>query len=159
MIDLDSGEISDGMTVEAAIDSHLELEEDWGNLNLAEVKFDRENKDQEEDAWDEQGYVMEGEELEDIYGDDELEELEGEELEVSLKLAMENQLKRIEQSSENYQPTPYEAIMQGASASEWKKAESKSGFGYGGPPAARTEREHRQKAREAEEINKEIRKG
>ena len=45
MIDLDSGEISDGMTVKAAIDSHLELEEDWGNLNLAEVKFDWENKD------------------------------------------------------------------------------------------------------------------
>jgi hypothetical protein len=32
---------------------------------------------------------MEGEELDDIYGDDELEELEGEELEASLKLAME----------------------------------------------------------------------
>jgi len=153
MIDLDSGDISDGMTVKAATDSHLELEEDWGN------EFDQENKDQEEDAWDEQGYVMEGEELEDIYGDDELEELEGQELEASLKLAMENQLKRIEQSSENYQSTPYEAIMQGASASEWKKAESKRGFGYRGPPAARTEREHRQKAREAEEINKEIRKG
>ena len=40
--------------------------------------------------------------------DDELEELE---LEVSLKLAMKNQLERIEQSNESYQPTPYESIM------------------------------------------------
>jgi hypothetical protein len=75
--------ISGGMVVEAATDSHLELD-----------------KDQEEDEWDEQGYVMEGEELDDIYGDDELEELEGEELEASLKLAMKNQLERIEQSNE-----------------------------------------------------------
>ena len=40
--------------------------------------------------------------------DDELEELE---LEVSLKLAMKNQLERIEQSHEGYQPTPYESII------------------------------------------------
>ena len=39
--------------------------------------------------------MIEGEELDDIYGDDELEELEGEGLEASLKLAMENQLERI----------------------------------------------------------------
>jgi len=83
------------MIVEAATDSHLELD-----------------KDQEEDEWDEQGYVMEREELDDIYGDDELEELEA-----SLKLAMENQLKRIEQSNESYQPTHYESIMQGARSS------------------------------------------
>jgi len=88
MNDLDLGDISDGMTVEAATDSHLELE-DWGNLNLAKAMIDQENKDQKEDEWDEQGYVMEGEELDDIYGDDELEELEGEELEASLKLAMD----------------------------------------------------------------------
>jgi hypothetical protein len=70
-------------------------EGDWGCLNLEEAKIDQENKDQEWDEWDEQGYVMEGEELDDIYGDDELEELEGEELKASLKLAMENQLKRV----------------------------------------------------------------
>lgn len=57
--------------------------------------------------------VREG--LDDIYKDDELEELEGEELKASLKLVMENQLKRIQQRNEL---TPYEAIMQGASASE-----------------------------------------
>ena len=128
--------------MEAATDSHLELD-----------------NDQEGDEWDEQGYVMEREELDDIYGDDELEELEGEELEASLKLAMKNQLERIEQRNESYQPTPYESIMQGASASEWKEAESKRGFGYSGPPAARTERKHRQKARKAEKINQKIRKG
>jgi len=36
MNDLDLGDISDGMTVEAATDSHLELE-DWSNLNLAKA--------------------------------------------------------------------------------------------------------------------------
>jgi hypothetical protein len=92
MNDLYSGNISDGMMVETATDSHLVLD-----------------KNQEEDEWDEQGYVIEGEELDDIYGDGELEELEGEELEASLKLSMENQLERIEQSNESYQPTPYES--------------------------------------------------
>ena len=58
---------------------------------------------------------MVGEELDDIYKDDELEELEGEELKASLKLVMENQLKRIQQRNELI---PYETIMQGASASE-----------------------------------------
>jgi hypothetical protein len=43
--------------------------------------------------------------------DDKLEELEREELEASLKLAMKNQLERIEQSNESYQPTLYESIM------------------------------------------------
>jgi hypothetical protein len=98
MNDLDLGDISDGMTVEAATDSYLKLE-DWGNLNLAKAMIDQENKDQKEDEWDEQGYVMEGEELDNIYEDDELEELEGEELEASLKLAIETQLERIEQSN------------------------------------------------------------
>lgn len=56
-----------------------------------------------------------GEELDDIYKDDELEELEGEELKAGLKLVIENQLKRVQQRNEL---TPYETIMQGASASE-----------------------------------------
>ena len=103
-----SGDISDGMTVQAAIDSHLEMEGDWAGI-------DQENNDQEEEDWDEQGHVMEGEELYDIYKDDELEELEGEELKAGLKLVMENQLKRIQQRNEL---TPYETIMWGASASE-----------------------------------------
>lgn len=56
-----------------------------------------------------------GEELDDIYKDDELEELEGEELKAGLKLVIENQLKRVQQRNEL---TPYKTIMQGASASE-----------------------------------------
>ena len=79
-----SGDISDGMTVQATIDSHLEMEGDW-------ARIDQESNDQEEDEWDEQGHVMEEEELDDIYKDDELEELEGEELKAGLKLVMENQ--------------------------------------------------------------------
>ena len=108
---------------------------------------------------DEQGYIREGEELEDIYEDDELSEMEGEELEKSLKLVMEDQMERMEQRKRDQELTSYETVMQGASASDWKKAESKRGLRYSSPPAARTEREHRQKAREAEDINKKIRKG
>lgn len=88
-----SGDINDGMTVQAAIDSHLEMEGDWAGI-------DQDNNDQEEEDWDEQGHVMEGEESYDIYKDDELEELEGEELKAGLKLVMENQLKRIQQRNE-----------------------------------------------------------
>ena len=99
-----------------------------------------------------------GEELEDMYEDDELSELEDEELEKTLKLVMENQMERMEQRKKQ-ELTPYEIVMQGASTSVWKKAESKRTLGYSGPPAVRTVREHRQKARKAEEINKEIRKG
>ena len=137
------------MTVQAAIDSCLEME---GDL----VGIDQENNDQEEEEQDEQGHVMVREGLDDIYKDDELEELEGEELKASLKLVMENQLKRIQQRNEL---TPYEAIMQGASASEQKKAELKRGLGYSGFLAARTERGHRQKVREAENFYEETRKG
>ena len=63
----------------------------------------------EEDE-DEQGYVREGEELEDIYEDDELLELEGEELE----LVMENQMERKDWRKKQ-ELTPYEIVMQGAS--------------------------------------------
>ena len=54
---------------------------------------------------DEQGYVREGEELEDIYEDDELLELEGEELEKTLKLVMENQMERMEQRKKQDKPS------------------------------------------------------
>ena len=40
MNNLDSGDISDGMTVKATTDSHLELEGDWGCLNLEEAGID-----------------------------------------------------------------------------------------------------------------------
>ena len=55
-----------------------------------------------------------GEELEDMYEDDELSELEDEELEKILKLVMENQLERMDQRKKQ-ELTPYEIVMQGAS--------------------------------------------
>ena len=63
------------------------MEGSWDQLNLSEAEIDQ----YFEDA-DEQGYVREGEELEDIYEDDELSEMEGEELQKSLKLVMEGQM-------------------------------------------------------------------
>lgn len=93
-------------------------------MDLSGVEIDQYFEFMDED---EQRYVREGEELEDIY-EDELSELEGEELQQSLRLVMEDQIGRVEQRKS-------------------------------GPPAARTEREHRQKARKAEEINQKIRQG
>jgi hypothetical protein len=152
--DLDNEEINEEITLEGPRDSPMGLEGSWDHLDLFEAEIDRYFEDE-----DEQGYVREGEELEDIYEDSELSELEGEELEKSLKLVMEDEMERMEQRKRDQELTPYETVMQGVSASDWKKAESKRGLGYSGPPAARTEREHRQKAREAEDINKKIRKG
>ena len=134
-------------------DSPTELEE------YAEDEDEVEDEvEVEVEVEDEQRYVREGEELEDIYEDDQLSELEGEDLEKTVKLVMENQMERIEQRKREQELTPYETVMQGASTSVWKKAESKRALGYSGPPAVRTAREHRQKARKAEEINKEINK-
>ena len=152
--DLDNEEINEEITLEGPRDSPMGLEGSWDHLDLFEAEIDRYFEDK-----DEQGYVREGEELEDIYEDSELSELEGEELEKSLKLVMEDEMERMEQRKRDQELTPYETVMQGVSASDWKKAESKRGLGYSGHPAARTEREHRQKAREAEDINKKIRKG
>ena len=139
--------------LEGPRDSPLGLETGW---DVSEAKINQYFESEDED---EQGYIRQGEELEDIYGDDELSELEGDELERSLKLVMEDQMERIEKRKRDQELTPYETVMQGASASDWKMAESKRSLGYSGPPTARTQREHRQKARKAEEINREIRKG
>ena len=154
--DLDNEEVNKEITLEGPRDSPMGLEGSWDHLDLSEAKIDQYFEFEDED---EQGYVREREELEGIYEDSELSELEGEELEKSLKLVMEDEMERVEQRKRDQELTPYETVMQGASASDWKKAESKRGLGYSGPPAARTEREHRQKEREAEEINKKIRKG
>src|ERR1700692_2669029 len=154
LTNLDNEEINEGIILEGPRNSPLGLGRSWDQLDLSEAKIDQYFEDE-----DEQGYVREGEELEDIYEDDELSEMEGEESEKSLKLVMEDQMERMEQRQRDQELTSYETVMQGASASDWKKAESKRGLGYSGPPAARTEREHRQKARKAEELNKEIRKG
>jgi hypothetical protein len=78
--DLDNEEIDEEITLEG---SPMGLEGSWDHLDLSEVKIDQYFEFEDEY---EQGYVREGEELEDIYGDGELSELEGEELEKSLKL-------------------------------------------------------------------------
>ena len=154
--DLGNEYISEGIAFEGPRDSPLGLEGGQDQLDLSGAEIDQYFEFVDED---EQRYVREDEELEDIYEDDKLSELEGEELQQSLRLVMEDQMGRIEQRKKDQGLTPYETVLQGASAADWKKAESKRGLGYSGPPAARTEREHRQKARKAEEINQKIRQG
>lgn len=153
--DLENEDISEGIAFEGPRDSPLGLEGSWDQLDLSGVEIDQYFEFVDED---EQRYVREGEELEDIY-EDELSELGGEELQQSLRLVMEDQMGRVEQRKKDQGLTPYKTVLQGASAADWKKAEYKRGLGYSGPPAARTEREHRQKARKAEEINQKIRQG
>ena len=98
--DLDNEEISDGITLEGPRDSPWSIGI-WDHLDLSKAKIDQYFEDE-----DEQGYVREGEELEDIYEDDELSELEGEELEKSLKLVMEDQMQRMEQRKRDQELTP-----------------------------------------------------
>ena len=97
---------------------------------------------------DEQGYLREGEDLNDIYSDDDK----------LLRLLLEKGLNEREQQSK--QPLiAYQSFLQPPSAEQWKKAEQRRGMGYSGPLAKRTVREHKQKAQEAEIIAKETRKG
>jgi hypothetical protein len=124
--DLDNEEINEEITLEGPRDSPMGLEGSWDHLDLSEAKINLYFEFEDED---EQGYVREGEELEDIYEDGELSELEGEELEKSLKLVMEDEMERMEQRKRDQELTPYETVMQGASASDWRKAESKRGLG------------------------------
>ena len=104
---------------------------------------------------DEQGYLREGEDLNDIYSDDKQEELDDDKL---LRLLLEKGLKKREQQSQ--QPLiAYQSLLQPPSVEQWKKAEQRRGMGYSAPLAKRTVREHKQKAQEAEIIAKETRKG
>ena len=77
-------------------------------LDLSEAKID-----QYFEYENEQGYVREEEELEDIYEDDELSEIEGEELQKSLKLpvVMEGQMERMEKRKWDQELTSYETVM------------------------------------------------
>ena len=77
------------------------------------------------------------EETEEYEDDDELSELEGEELEESLRKQMEGELQAIND------------------AEEWKAAEFNQKLRYSGR-AARTQQQHHQVAREAEELNKDL---
>ena len=49
--------------------------------------------------------------MEDIYEDDELSEIEGEELQRSLKLVMEGQMERMEKRKWDQELTSYETVM------------------------------------------------
>ena len=89
--DLDNEEIDEEITLEG---SPMGLEGSCNHLDLSEAKIDQYFEFEDED---EQGYVREGEELEDIYEDGELSELEGDELEKSLKLVMKDEIERMEQ--------------------------------------------------------------
>ena len=75
-------------------------------MDLSEAKID-----QYFEYENEQGYVREEEELEDIYEDDELSEIEGEELQKSLKLVMEGQMERMEKRKWDQELTSYETVM------------------------------------------------
>ena len=110
--DLDNEEINEEITLEGPRDSPMGLEGSWDHLDLSEAKIDQYFEFEDED---EQGYVREGEELEDIYEDGELSELEGEELEKSLKLVMQDKMERMEQRKRDQELTPYETVMQGVS--------------------------------------------
>jgi len=81
------------------------------------------------------------------YSEDEMDDLEGEELIESLRKEIEHEISLLEE----FNTTPYEKISQAnLTTNEWKNAEKKRGFGYNGH-AERTQREHRQRAREKAE--------
>ena len=93
--DLENETNNKGVILKGSRDSLLGLEAGWGDFDLSDVKIDQYFESEDED---EQGYIRQGEELEDIYRDDELSELKGDELERNLKLVMEDQMERIEKS-------------------------------------------------------------
>jgi hypothetical protein len=86
--------------------------------------------------------------------EDEVDELEGADLVESLRKEIENELNLLKQAAQ----TPYEKISNGnLTARDWKKAEQNRGLGYNGL-ASRTQRKHRQDAREKAERDKITRK-
>ena len=81
------------------------------------------------------------------YSEDDLDDLEGEELIESLQKEIEHEISLLEELN----TTPYEKISQvNLTTKKWKNVEKKRGFGYNGH-AERTQRKHRQRAREKAE--------
>ena len=81
------------------------------------------------------------------YSDDKMDDLEQEELIESLQKELEHEINLLKELA----LTPYEKISQvNLMKKEWEKAEKKHGFGYNGH-AERTQRNHRQQAREKAE--------
>ena len=93
----------------------LGLETGW---DVSEAKINQYFESEDEH---EHGYIRQGEKLEHIYRDDELSELEGDKLERSLKLVMEDQMERIEKRKRDQELTPYETVMQGAVKKYWRE--------------------------------------
>jgi len=118
------------------------------------LTVDREDQSQDLDA---AGDTQEGDGYDE---DDVLSELEGEELQESLRKEMETELQVVEQNKVDLAPDPgstaYDILMRDLPGGQWKAAESNRHLGYNGN-AKRTKRRHRQEAREAEEMNKVLR--
>jgi hypothetical protein len=163
-------ENNDTTTPEASLCSDVEIIDDnmiWSNNNgeinalegnnekeQCSLVVDREDQSQDLDAaGDTQG--------EDGYDEDDvLSELEGEELQESLRKEMETELQVVEQNKVDIAPdlgsTAYDILMRDIPGGQWKAAESNQHLGYNGN-AKRTKWRHRQEAREAEEMNKVLR--
>lgn len=100
--------------------------------------------DSDSDHFDNMEWEMENSE-------DEIDELEGEELIESLRKEIEHEINMLNLKLDPSHPTPYEKISEvNLTTNEWKKAEKKCGFGYNGR-AEKTQRTHRQQAREKAE--------
>ena len=86
--------------------------------------------------------------------DDELSELEGEGLRESLRVRIGGEIEEFESFGVPQHPA-YETIMCDISMGEWQKAESNRALGFNGL-SERTQRQHHQEVREADEKNKEL---
>ena len=135
-LQIDSNLDTDGESSEVEVTS-------WtGGVNNHLIGFDESDSDFGDTEW-------ESEESE-----DEVDELEGADLVESLRKELENELNLLKQAAQ----TPYEKISNAnLTARDWKKAEQNRGLGYNGL-ASRTQRKHRQDAREKAERDKITRK-
>lgn len=135
-LQIDSNLDTDGESSEVEVTS-------WtGGVNNHLIGFDESDSDFGDTEW-------ESEESE-----DEVDELEGADLVESLRKELENELNLLKQAAQ----TPYEKISNAnLTARDWKKAEQNQGLGYNGL-ASRTQRKHRQDAREKAERDKITRK-
>ena len=133
------------------------------NNNEVSEEIDASDKEEESSLVDLQDNVdndnISNEEAGRYEEDDELSELEGEELEESLRKQMEGEMQAIDDTEEDpasdapqAKPTAYRVLMRDIPADQWKVAESNWRLGYSGH-AERTLWEHCQAAREAEELN------
>ena len=79
------------------------LSDPENEANNEQIILEKTNQYFESEDEDEQGYIRQEEELEDIYWDDQLPELEVDELERSLKLVIKDQMERIEKRKRDHE--------------------------------------------------------